>query len=127
LDKTIKDSELGFGPSYNIHRRDRDHNTSLKSRGGGVLIASSRKLQGSTLKTLNKSIEQVFVMLRAGETKIILGTVYLPPSSNKNLYELHGEDLEQLRSRYNTANFIIAGDYNLPGARWRTDGAMDIG
>lgn len=63
------------------------------------------------------NIEQLFVSVSIGKTKLILGAVYIPPSSNLDLFDNHIQSIEFLQTKYKNHEFIIVGDFNLPSAR----------
>lgn len=62
------------------------------------------------------NIEQLFVSISIGKIKLILGAVYIPPSSNLDLFDNHIQSVEYLQTKYTDHEFIIAGDFNLPSA-----------
>ena len=74
-------SELGFH-NYDIYRYDRTTQTSMLSRGGGVLIAIRNNLHSKLIVIENNSIELLFVLLNISNLTIIIGSVYIPNKSN---------------------------------------------
>lgn len=63
------------------------------------------------------NIEQLFISVSIGEIKLILGAVYIPSSSNLDLYDNHIQSVEFLQTKYTAHEFIIAGDFNISSAR----------
>lgn len=120
LNKDINSSELGLN-QYNIYRLDRNHTTSNKSKGGGVMVCISKKISSRKLPVKHKNVEQMFVMLNISTSKIIIACTYIPPTSDLQIYKNHNEDVEILKYKYPKAKFIIAGDYNLPKIDWSFD------
>lgn len=118
LDSNINTAELGL-PTHNIYRLDRNKNTSSKSRGGGVLLAISKTLVSRKLTTTYKNVEHIFSVVNTNKkNKIILGCVYIPPSSDQIIYRNHMDEIQILISKYPETKIIIAGDYNLPNINW---------
>ena len=103
---------------------ERSANTSKKQRGGGVLVATKKIFNAKVVRINCQSIEQVFVRLTINKTRLILGCVYIPPSSDRPLYELHCETVEWLLAGFPDHYIILAGDYNLPDARWSETGGL---
>ncbi|KAF0705893.1 Uncharacterized protein FWK35_00025383, partial [Aphis craccivora] len=83
LTNNVMSSELGFH-NYYIYRYDRTTQTSMLSRGGGVLIAVRNNLQSKLIVIENNSIELLFVLLNISNLTIIIGSVYIPNKSNEN-------------------------------------------
>jgi hypothetical protein len=113
----VNDGELGF-ERYCVYRKDRDRETSVKSRGGGVMICISKKYKSSRIKCLHSSIEQVYVKIVVPQGVLIVGCIYIPPGSGLAIFSNHNEELERIRFKYPDARILIAGDYNLPHAEW---------
>ena len=60
LRRETADTELGLH-NYTIHRQDRSTSSSVRSRGGGVLIANKKYLHVPPVFTSIMSIEHCFV------------------------------------------------------------------
>lgn len=112
----INSNELGLH-NYNIFRADRNVKTSSKSRGGGVLVAVERKFS-SCVVSIGVHVESIYVRLTVDHCNFIIAAVYIPPSSDKELYYHHCRDLEILSEKYPEDKLIIAGDFNLPFVNW---------
>ena len=117
----IKDSE--FCPScYDVFRLDRNPLNSTKERGGGVTIVLRKELHAQLLTIPFDSLEQLYVAVKLNSQYIILGCVYIPPSSNAVLYQTHGMTIDYIFEVYPESKLILAGDYNLPNIEWGNDG-----
>ena len=71
------------------------------------------------------TVEQVYISLVCDRFKYIFGAVYIPPGSDRVLYEQHCETVELLSAGYPGFHFMLAGDYNLPGVRIVNNEFMD--
>ncbi|KAG5897261.1 hypothetical protein JTB14_013162 [Gonioctena quinquepunctata] len=93
LTETWLNNDIGNGElnltNYNLFRKDRSITTSNKSRGGGVLIAVSKKYSTELIPCISDNIEQVIISVKSKSKKIIVGSIYLPPKSDATLYESH--------------------------------------
>lgn len=109
--------------NYDIYRSDRDPIVSGRSRGGGVLIAVSSKLKSRRINVASPthSFDHVFVHVQVGSGSLLLGCVYIPPSSDVETYVEHCNIVEDLCCRYPDSKVYLAGDYNLRGAKWGVD------
>lgn len=68
------------------------------------------------------NIEELYVAIKRNNVEIILGTVYIPPSSPLEVYEAHFSSLEYIYTNIAPlANIIILGYYNCPGIAWNTN------
>lgn len=85
LKQEISNEELKLF-NYKIYRCDRSGETSLCTRGGGVMIAINGH-PSYQLNVINNSIEQVFAMITISNYKILVGCVYFPPDSQVQAYE----------------------------------------
>lgn len=120
LTTDIDSSELGL-PDYMVYRKDRSLTTSSKESGGGVMIAVSGSLGSGLIAVSVDSVEHLFVYIHLGNLKVIIGGVYIPPSSPLIAYENHCAAVDSVMSRYTDHILYLAGDYNLPHAPWYND------
>lgn len=121
---SISDSELGFD-DFNVFRADRCDANSNCLKGGGVLIAVRNCLLCRAVRTTVSNVEQLFVDIRLDHNHLVVGAVYIPPSSNCHVYEAHCLTVEEVMIESLNANFLIVGDYNLPHTRWmNSDGLL---
>lgn len=77
LSADINNSELGLD-TFSIYRSDRSEQTSLKSSGGGVLLAINKNMPSHQIQVSDDSIECVYVRVILGDKYIIIGLVYIP-------------------------------------------------
>ena len=99
-------------PKYNMFNLIREDGR----RGGGVGILVDRKYntkQVDNLSFSNDSLECLFVEITHGCNRILIGSIYRPPSGDVTRYF---ESLENLMSSIvhrNYRSIIISGDFNL--------------
>lgn len=77
LSNDIMSTELGFH-NYDICRLDRMIQTSLLSRGDGVLITVRNNLHSKLIMVENKHNEMFFVLLKMSNLTFNFGIVYIP-------------------------------------------------
>ncbi|KAG5878216.1 hypothetical protein JTB14_020793 [Gonioctena quinquepunctata] len=119
LHENILDEELGLS-QYDIYRTDPSVLTSQKYRRGGVLIAV--KNFSSNVIALNKdNVEQIFVNVYAYGEELVIGGIYLSPSSCQDLYEDHCATVDSVMERFPKKKLLLYGDYNLPNVEWYND------
>ncbi|KAK9758999.1 hypothetical protein QE152_g331 [Popillia japonica] len=109
--------------SVDVYRRDRDSSTSLKQRGGGVLIAVRSDYPSSLIKLPSNFCEEIYVSLLIENKEYVFGGVYLPPDSGLDVYHHHVSSVDYLLTRCPNSAFCIAGDYNMPGISWQNGDA----
>ncbi|KAK9707959.1 hypothetical protein QE152_g27520 [Popillia japonica] len=106
-----------------LKERDRDSSTSLKQRGGGVLIAVRSDYPSSLIKLPSNFCEEIYVSLLIENKEYVFGGVYLPPDSGLDVYHHHVSSVDYLLTRCPNSAFCIAGDYNMPGISWQNGDA----
>jgi len=74
---------------YQIFGFDRNENTSFYRRCGGILIAVKNVYAFKMLSVPIDNIEQPSISVSYGNRKIILNGVYIPPSSDSDMYDNH--------------------------------------
>ena len=116
LNEAFNDAEL-YLQDYRIYRRDRSLQTSVYSRGGGVLIAVHRAIKSKQL-CVKDTIEDVFVHIEVEKKSLILACVYFPPRSPSAAYVSFSENIDKFSDEYPQATVGILGDFNLPHAVW---------
>lgn len=104
--------------NFNVYRKDRDIYTSHKSSGGGVLIAVNKNLSSTSLSCHSSSVEHVYVSIQSKNIRLLVGAVYFPPKSTLDHFKSHCSFVESLLSTTKFSDILIAGDFNLPGAKW---------
>jgi len=120
LSGDVPDAELGLA-NYNIFRLDRKSSTSVHIRGGGVMIAVKNSLFCRELRIFVDCVEQIFINIHIGHKHVIVGAVYIPPSSDADVYAAHCNYFENIFSMSPNTDILIIGDYNLPNVRWFND------
>jgi Endonuclease-reverse transcriptase/Reverse transcriptase (RNA-dependent DNA polymerase) len=97
---------------YVMHPRDRD------KHGGGILVGIKKEVRGTVIWKEN-DVEMMGLRLNAGGGVFQLIAVYNPPNGGEEtLSRLEGR-LSKLMGR---ERVIVAGDFNLPLARWEAGG-----
>lgn len=102
---------------YSLFRCDRSGYTSSKGRGGGSMLLIHNRLKPKFIVT-DIHVEQCFAEFSCGKSNFVVGGVYIPPSSDADIYVLHALTVENLFMKFSTHSFVIVGDYNLPHVRW---------
>jgi len=83
-----------------------------------VLITVKSSLFCREIKTYVDCVEQIFVDIHFDHKHLIIGAVYIPPSSDIVVYNAHCKAIENIISILPNADTLIIGDYNLPNTRW---------
>jgi len=97
------------------------YNTSVFSRGGGVLIGIHKDYPVFLIFVPALNVEHVFVRFTVVQSSFVLDGVYFPPNSSPILYESHINSIEYIRKTYPAHAYILYGDYNLPEISWDND------
>jgi len=84
----VPDAELGF-VNYNLFRLDRNPDMKMHFRGGDVLIAVKNSLLSRELRLFVYYVEQIFIDIHIGHKHLIIGTVYIPSTSDISIYDTH--------------------------------------
>lgn len=119
LNTSFRSSELGF-VNCNIFRHEKNTQTSVHLRGGGVLVACDSKLNAILLKTDEPTIEHIFIKFVYKSTTYVLGTFYIPPNSNIITYINACKLIGNISNSFPTATLCIVGDFNMPFVSWKT-------
>ena len=117
LNNGIFTEELGL-TNYKVYRFDRNKDTSVHSRGGGVLIAVSKTLLSSVIGVSSSRVEQLFIRVNMGPGSLIPRAVYIPPASNPSIYRDHGLCINDILFRYSTDKVLLLDDYNVARISW---------
>lgn len=118
LSPDISDAELGL-TGYSLFRNDRSPASSLKSSGGGVLMAAKSDLQVSKINTSINDVETLFLSIRVHSTRLLIGGTYIPPQQPIQVYEHFCEAVDEVMSSCPSLNpILLAGDFNLPQVDW---------
>ena len=131
LDLHVNSVQL-FGNVFTVYRCDRNRQNSSKTRGGGVLIAISRRLTSYADPTLVcDTLEQLWVKITTAERNISIGVIYLPPDrkADVNSIEDHIRSIGSIASCLNPNDLsLLFGDYNQPNLVWSqlSDGTVSV-
>ncbi|XP_055604798.1 uncharacterized protein LOC129753030 [Uranotaenia lowii] len=120
LDSSVPSSQL-FCSDYTVFRCDRNRSNSSRSRGGGVLIAVSCKLNSSIVTNDdNDSIENLWVKVSYAQSSLLIGLAYIPPekSQDSSVIGMHVEALSEARLQHPSSGIIFLGDFNQPQLMW---------
>lgn len=110
-----------FCSDYIVSRCDRSMSTSTCERGGGVLIASSRKLNCTEITLADRSIEHVCVKFRSSNRHIIVYCCYVPSTLSIEIrHQLFVRHVDAIRGLKRNAcdTVFVMGDFNLPNILW---------
>ncbi|XP_055634044.1 uncharacterized protein LOC129774350 [Toxorhynchites rutilus septentrionalis] len=120
-DRTL--SNQVCGQNYEVFRTDRDQFNSIKSSGGGVLIAVHRRLKAQLIaENAWSCVEQVWVSIKLAARVLYICVVYFPPDRIRDtaLIDVPVQSLSTIAARALPADeIIIFGDFNLPDLKWR--------
>lgn len=120
MNKDISDGEVCF-KGFRTFRFDRSVNTSVKTRGGGVIIAVRNVLLATQIIISDTIVEQLFVQVKQGPASYIIGGIYIPPNSSMEVYQTHCHTVEEICQQHQNAKLVIFGDYNLPNMKWQNE------
>ncbi|XP_058456483.1 uncharacterized protein LOC131433893 [Malaya genurostris] len=111
-----------FGHLYAVYRSDRSPLNSHKTRGGGVLIAVSKKFSSSIDQTfISVSLEQLWVLVELPRDSLNIEVIYLPPDRKIDSVSIneHIDSLSSISFRLSPRTpALLFGDYNQYGLRW---------
>ncbi|XP_053698888.1 uncharacterized protein LOC128745842 [Sabethes cyaneus] len=126
LDDRIYSTQL-FGNHYTVFRNDRSRLNSRKTRGGGVLIAVSIKLNCRIDSApIYDTLEQLWVIIEASGSVVSVGVIYLPPDrkSDLQLIQQHVDSIGSVLSHVDLRTLVLLfGDYNQSGLNWCISGS----
>ncbi|KAI8513366.1 hypothetical protein Bbelb_100050 [Branchiostoma belcheri] len=115
LDPTVGNSEI-FPTSYSAYRKDRE------GRGSGVFIAVKNSIIATHLPDPDCTSELTWVQIQLAHSKTVhIGAYYRPPSADQSDLTSLEQSLTRIRDQSRNSHIWLAGDFNLPTARWNTD------
>jgi len=85
-----------------------------------VLIAVNSRFSCHRLSICDNSAEQLFIRISDKCSSLIIGTVYIPPASDINVYDIHSNTIDVLLNENCNSKLLICGDYNLPNIKWQS-------
>jgi hypothetical protein len=107
-----------FPDNYTVFRSDRV--SSVKTRGGGALIALSSRIRSFKRRHDLESYEEcVWVEIHISDNhNLLIGNHYFPPDTKPDVITNYFRTLED---RLDTKNFrvVLVGDFNTPGFDWK--------
>ena len=125
LDEQINSVQL-FGDHFNVYRRDRSIANSIRTRGGGVLIAVSNTLDSGLIRDDRfTSIETIWVKIKLLSRNVFVGAVYIPPERRHDCstMQLHLDAAECAATIADPTDVLLMlGDFNQPGLVWSPTG-----
>lgn len=68
--------------------------------------------------TTHPDMEQLFIKINHNKEKFLIGSLYIPPSSSLELYEIFTQNVEKIKNILKDHLFILAGDFNLTKITW---------
>lgn len=116
LKTTVLSSELGLR-DFNIFRRDRILSHLGVSKGGGVMIAVRKHIAACEIP-VDSAVEQLFIRISSGPSKIIIGVSYFAQTSDPQSYAEHALMVDSIANRQPGYKWALLGDYNLPHLSW---------
>ena len=118
LTDNISNSEI-FPSHYVVFRNDRNYNLLNSSRGGGVLLVVKNSVTCTQvdLTSIIRALPTINIICvkisLPNKNYIFVVTVYIPPSTSFEDYELFTDLLSNLEDIH-TNKLIIVGDFNIP-------------
>lgn len=114
LNNSVNSSEL-FSSEYFVYRRDRESSASIKSDGGGSLIAVNENFVSYSIRRNDweSDVEDVWITIVARNTRINICCVYLPSYLNIDILEKFYDKLQSIFSSNPYDKYLIVGDFNL--------------
>jgi exonuclease III len=117
LQDSVSSCEL-FDDRYFVFRNDRNLNLTLKSDGGGVLIALHKSMFKSFMAKpcwIVPTVEMVCISATTHENrKLNIVCLYLEPKFSYTKLELLLTNLEKVYQEHSNEEFLILGDWNVP-------------
>ncbi|XP_055604744.1 uncharacterized protein LOC129752979 [Uranotaenia lowii] len=111
-----------FSSDYVVFRCDRGPSNSLKSTGGGVLLAIKSTLQAVSIDDNSwDDLEIVWARIDLGNRKLFVCVVYIPPDRTRDvsIADSFSSCLTKVTSLASPEDdILIIGDFNLPGIKW---------
>ncbi|KAJ8677230.1 hypothetical protein QAD02_013017 [Eretmocerus hayati] len=68
---------------------------------------------------ISEDCEQVYAVVTfLSNKKLFIGCTYLPPASSPSIYKEHISAVHQLSGVHGDCDWIVLGDFNVPGINW---------
>ncbi|KOB51826.1 putative reverse transcriptase, partial [Operophtera brumata] len=117
LNDSVMDGEL-FDARYNVFRRDRLSTKVPKKEGGGLLIASNKKLRVDW----ESDVEDIWLTLLSCDhhkPDLNVCLCYLPPDWPVHLLKSFYDNLHRvIFNSKDSDEFLVLGDFNTPLVTW---------
>lgn len=122
---SINSNELFDTNEFVVYRCDRSVLNSIRSYGGGVLIAVRSSVKSEILIVPDTDlIEIIFVKCFLDGRICYICCLYIPSGSSSSVYELYANAIERFFTTHNIKAddiVIFVGDFNLPSVEWSID------
>ena len=120
LDDSVFDGEILQNCRYQIFRRDRCSENSIKSTGGGVMVAVNETLNAKLRVDLNTAIEIIWVEIYLSKNKsLFVASLYLPDYASSDTLTLLENSLDKVRYQMRVDDsMLILGDCNRRDVLW---------
>ena len=118
FDDEVPDENLRLH-NYTVIRCDRDAEATAKSRGGGVLVALNKSINSYRIvKQISLEFERLDLEITKNNCKLYLSVSYFPQLKSAVSYDEFVTNVMNTINQRNYSNFLILGDFNLPGYNW---------
>jgi len=118
--ETSINSEEVFDSRYIVYRCDRILNVnSIKSSGGGVVVAVKKHFRSVVCSDLQNSCEEIWVKICFEDTNLFVCGVYLPHSVPDDFCQRHMTSVEKISADATLTDLmLVCGDFNLTDVGW---------
>lgn len=130
LNETHLNNEF-FPNEFTVYRQDRCATTSIKKRGGGVLIAINKHIRSEEVAlAAAPDINCLCVKIHSKNGHLYIYLGYIPPKGNENIsthtetYRKHLDCISSINLEHND-KLLVLGDYNIPGIPWFFDDELN--
>nr|CAI5852099.1 unnamed protein product [Callosobruchus analis] len=80
------------------------------------MIAVKKSLAGKHVVVPDNDLEQVFIQVKSSFGHILFGAVYIPPSSDTDVYVRCTSSVDYILNEYTKSRLCLLGDFNIPDA-----------
>lgn len=115
LDNSVPDFEL---QGYEVYKKNRTSETSVKKEGGGVLIAVRKDLVLNEVTWCDEKLECVCVNLSVNNVIISICVCYFAKPHRHEYFLFFCEFINKIKLKWPSRKICVLGDFNLPGLRW---------
>lgn len=113
----MKTTEIIGSINFTAVRSDRSRFVSNKKSGGGIITLIHKDVDYSIFQQeMRTMLEYNCIRINLGNMCLLLVNVYMPPERTRlNMVKKLRDLLEKYRSKYNTDQIILLGDFNSSG------------